>query len=76
MNMLVLYNVEYNVFSFFNFNLWLSFFSLPETFVVPSILLDMNLNKTAPHFAGHRVPVSILIHYNSDMFYVAYYFNS
>ncbi|KAF8795152.1 Myotubularin-related protein 10-A like protein [Argiope bruennichi] len=30
--------------------------SLPECFVVPSILLDMNLNKTAPHFAGHRVP--------------------
>ncbi|KAG8185558.1 hypothetical protein JTE90_017563 [Oedothorax gibbosus] len=30
--------------------------SLPESFVVPSILLDMNLNKTAPHFAGHRVP--------------------
>ncbi|GFQ78456.1 myotubularin-related protein 10-B [Trichonephila clavata] len=30
--------------------------SLPECFVVPSILLDMNLNKSAPHFAGHRVP--------------------
>ncbi|XP_054707897.1 myotubularin-related protein 10-B-like [Uloborus diversus] len=30
--------------------------SLPESFVVPSILLDMNLNKTAPHFAAHRVP--------------------
>ncbi|XP_015914992.1 myotubularin-related protein 10-A [Parasteatoda tepidariorum] len=30
--------------------------SLPESFVVPSILLDMNLNKTAPHFNGHRVP--------------------
>ncbi|GFT43789.1 myotubularin-related protein 10-A [Nephila pilipes] len=30
--------------------------SLPECFAVPSILLDMNLNKTAPHFTGHRVP--------------------
>lgn len=33
--------------------------SLPESFVVPSILLDMNLTKTAPHFSGHRVPVSM-----------------
>ncbi|GIY76516.1 hypothetical protein CEXT_362591 [Caerostris extrusa] len=30
--------------------------SLPECFVVPSILLDMNLNKSSPHFAGRRVP--------------------
>lgn len=37
---------------------------------MPSILLDMNLNKTAPHFAGHRVPVSIFS--NSDMRYASY----